>query len=315
MSLKKIASILKTKQDITIVTHISPDGDALGSSFALHEALRCMGIASRVVLTEPLPTYFSFTHWQPTQYTPDMQAETVVALDCGDPKRLGEAEALLSQAQTILMIDHHKTGIPFGDVSFVDPACSATGEIVFSLLSLLQVPLTPETAAALYIAISTDTGGFRFANTTSQTHQIVSRLLTQPFDAAKINRFLYDCVPYAKLKLTALALDSLELYADGKIAVLSITLDMLRQSGAAQEDTEGLTDYTRMVQGVEIGILLKEKDRNEVKISLRSNEYADVSNVAKLFGGGGHYRASGCVISAAIAQAKEQIVAAAAQAL
>lgn len=315
MSIANIASFLKDAQDITILTHISPDGDALGSSFALCAALEGMGKRVKVVLPEPLPAYFSFMNWQPMLYEDGLSVGTLVALDCGDSKRLGATEVLLAQAETVVMLDHHKAGTPFGNLRFVNPASSATGEIIFDLLAALEVPLTPEIASALYVAISTDTGGFRYSNTTPRTHQIIARLLELPFDAARINRFLYDCVPYPKLKLAALALDALTFFENGKIGVIAVSLDMLRQSGAAPEDMDGLTDYTRIVQGVEIGILLKEKGPEEVKISLRSNEYADVSAVATAFSGGGHVRASGCVIHAPLAQATEQIVAAAAKIL
>ncbi len=315
MSIANIASFLKEAQDITILTHISPDGDALGSSFALCAALEDMGKCAKVVLPEPLPAYFSFMDWQPTLYTADVATQTVVALDCGDSKRLGTLETLIDQAETVVMLDHHKAGTPFGDLRFVSPASSATGEIIFDLLAALDVPLTPEIASALYVAISTDTGGFRYSNTTPRTHQIIAKLLELPFDAARINRFLYDCVPYSKLKLTALALDALTFFENGRIGVIAVSLDMLRQSGAVPEDMDGLTDYTRIAQGVEIGILLKEKGPDEVKISLRSNEYADVSAIATSFLGGGHVRASGCVIHAPLAQAKEQMGAAAAKIL
>lgn len=315
MSITKIASFLREVQDVTILTHINPDGDALGSSFAMCAALEGMGKRAKVVLPEPLPDHFAFMDWQPVLYEESMAVQTVVALDCGDSNRLGATEALLERAESVVLLDHHKTGNPFGDLHFVDPARGATGEILFELLDELQVPLTPEIASALYVAISTDTGGFRYSNTTPRTHQIIAKLLEVPFDAARINRFLYDYVPYTKLKLTALALESLEFFHQGKIGVIAVSMDMLRQSGATYADTDGLTDYTRDVQGVEIGILLKEKGPEEIKISLRSNEYADVSAVALEFSGGGHARASACIIHAPLAQAKEQIVAAAAKIL
>lgn len=315
MSIAKIASFLKEAQDITILTHINPDGDALGSSFALCAALEGMGKRVKVVLPEPLPNYFSFMAWQPTLYEDGLTVQTVIALDCGDKNRLGAAGALLEHAETVVMMDHHKAGTPFGDLCFVDPARSATGEIVFDLLCEMNTPLTPEIASALYVAISTDTGGFRYSNTTPRTHQIIAKLLELPFDAARVNRFLYDCIPASQLKLTALALNALTFFEEGKIGVIAISPDMLSQCGATWEDTEGLTNYTRIAQGVEIGILLKEKEPGEVKISLRSNEYADVSAIATAFSGGGHVRASGCVIHATLAQATEQIVAAAAKIL
>lgn len=218
MSIANIASFLKDAQDITILTHISPDGDALGSSFALCAALEGMGKRVKVVLPEPLPAYFSFMNWQPMLYEDGLSVGTLVALDCGDSKRLGATEVLLAQAETVVMLDHHKAGTPFGNLRFVNPASSATGEIIFDLLAALEVPLTPEIASALYVAISTDTGGFRYSNTTPRTHQIIARLLELPFDAARINRFLYDCVPYPKLKLAALALDALTFFENGKIA-------------------------------------------------------------------------------------------------
>lgn len=309
MNIKSLASALREKSDITILTHISPDGDALGSSFALCAALRQCGKSARVVLPEPLPDRFAFTNWTPVLFEENMQVQTVVVLDCGDSKRLGTVEALLSRAESVFLLDHHQIGKPFGQHTLVEPNRAATGELVFDLLCEWSITFTAEIAAALYIAISTDTGGFRYSNTTSDTHRIIAKLLEVPFDAAAVNRYLYDYVSPARLKLTAAALHTLEFAANGKIGLISVSDDMIRQCGGTWEDADGLTDYTRIAHGVEIGILLKEKEPGITKISLRSNEYADVSAIAATFSGGGHIRAAGCVIHASLAQAKEQITA------
>lgn len=315
MSMKSLASALCEKSDVTILTHISPDGDALGSSFALCAALRQCGKSARVVLPEPLPGRFAFTNWAPVLFEENMSVQTVVVLDCGDSKRLGTAEALLSRAESVFLLDHHQIGKPFGQYTLVEPNRAATGELVFDLLCEWSITFTAEIATALYIAISTDTGGFRYSNTTSDTHQIIAKLLETPFDAAAVNRYLYDYVSPARLKLTAAALHALEFAANGKIGLISVSDDMIRQCGGTWEDADGLTDYTRIAHGVEIGILLKEKEPGITKISLRSNEYADVSAIAAMFSGGGHIRAAGCVIHASLAQAKEQITAVAAKLL
>lgn len=315
MNMKAFASALREKSDITILTHINPDGDALGSSFALCAALRQCGKRARVVLPEPLPDRFAFTHWSPILFEETMEIQTVVVLDCGDSKRLGTAEALLNRAESVFLLDHHQTGKPFGDYTLVEPTRAATGELVFELLCDLNITFTAEIATALYIAISTDTGGFRYSNTTSDTHQIIAKLLETPFDAAAINRYLYDYVSPARLKLTAAALHTLEFAANGKISLIAVSDDMIRQCGGTWEDADGLTDYTRIARGVEIGILLKEKEPGITKISLRSNEYADVSAIAATFSGGGHIRAAGCVIHASLAEAKKQIITVAAKLL
>ncbi len=311
MTLEKIGEVIKTGIHIGILPHIDGDGDCIGSSFALLLALKKLGKNAKVVVEEDIPPVYSFL---PGQYTKsdELSAEDtfdmIICLDSGDEGRIKDRLHLLHNSKVTVNIDHHITNTKFAQHNYVDPDSAATGEIIYDLIRLLGIEIDREIAANLYVAIATDTGGFRYSNTTSRTHHIVANLLQADIDIASINRKVFETVTLSKLKLLSDAANRIELYGDGKIAFIALTREFIKEAGANDDDTDGLASLPRTVEGVEVGILLTEKEPQKVKVSFRSNEYVDVSEIASLFGGGGHMRASGCTLKTDMKTAKAKVL-------
>lgn len=309
MHIEDIANLLIKHSEFNIFTHIDPDGDGLGSCFALKYALEALGKRVRVILPSPLPRMYSFTGWQPVVYTHDMSISGVaISLDSSDVERLGIVHELYFSVPTTYNIDHHKTNTEFAKINYVEKDSSSTGEIIYKLITAMGVAFDKSIAQAVYIAILTDTGGFKYSNTTSFTHYATGKLLESGIDMAYINRKIYETQPLRRLHLQAEAIKRIELFANGKLALITMPCELLESYDATEDDTDGLSTIPRSIESVEVGVLLKEYAKGKVKLSLRSNEYIDVAEVALGFGGGGHKRAAGCTIHASLDAAKQQIV-------
>ncbi|HHY90558.1 MAG TPA: bifunctional oligoribonuclease/PAP phosphatase NrnA, partial [Clostridiales bacterium] len=244
-----------------------------------------------------------------THVNKEFIADLIITVDCSDITRLGNRAHYLEQSKKVVNIDHHITNTYFAQHNLVVSDAAATGEIVYLLLQEMDVSITKDTATCLYVALSTDTGSFRYDNTTAGTHRIAAELLEYGIDLNFITTELYQNKPLSKVKLLKEALNSLEIYYSGQVAILSITNQMLKETGAA-EDTDGLIEFARDIVGVKVGILIKELGHSEIKVGFRSKDNRiDVSEIAAQFGGGGHRKASGCTIHDTLQNAKEQVVA------
>lgn len=289
--LKKISD----KRKILILTHINPDGDALGSASAFKLILEKAGKEAVVLLSSPLPEslkifgdYFSFGDT-------DFSYDLAVSVDTGDIDRLGDLKKYF-KGET-LNIDHHKSNTNFADVNFVDPSASATGEIIARLSKAMNIVPDAEIASALYGAILTDTGGFMFSNTTEETHKIAGKLISLGASFYNLNKKLMLEKDYKRQYLTAKCIENMEFFENGKISVITITNEYAKHNDIKEEDLNGLAQLPRTVSGVEVGVLISEVNKGTVKVSLRSDEIVDVSEIAEKFGGGGHIRASGIRIA------------------
>jgi len=314
-SLKEIAAELRRVKRPVLAGHVMPDGDSIGSTLALGLILEKLGVAATLVSQDEIPANYRFlpgTDRIHVGRVPDGHYDALIALDCSVPDRLGPAVMpLLSQPGIrVINLDHHLSAIPFADLSYVDPAAAAVGEIVFDLAELLKVALTPEIAACLYTAILTDTGSFRYENTGPDTHRRVARLIEHGIDVAAISTKIYDERPVAVIRLLHLVLGTLRLSKCGRIAWLKLTRSMEAASGSGQADAENLINYTRTIKGVEVGLLFREMPDNQIKVGFRSKRRIDVSQLAAAFGGGGHPRAAGCTLPGSLAEVEMQVVAA-----
>ena len=292
-----------------ILIHDKPDGDALGSGTALALFLAKLGKRSAVLSPSAIPERLAFVKSPDVMYfeqnVPEEYAyEAVITADVASTSLLCGLEAVLSRGVDIV-IDHHRVNTVDAPVKYVDENAAATGEIIFSLCSMYAMVMHNnvfDTAlcSALYTAISSDTGCFRYGNTTAETLDIASKLMSVGIPAEEINRRLFDTKTLAQIRTEQLAYQKLALYHDNRLALIVIDCKELEEIGASEEDTDTLSQLARMIVGVQIGVLMREKCYPDGKIgykfSVRSNVDTDVSALCAVFNGGGHKKAAGCTI-------------------
>ena len=294
-TLSKVAEHLLNARNIVILPHISVDGDALGASLALGLALKNMNKQVDVLIEEEVPSNLDFLPgFELIKQNSQKTYDVALNIDNGDIARLGLREPYFQNAQIKLSIDHHATNHVEADYSYVDIKASATGEIVYDLiLTYLKGSLNKDIALCLYTAIVTDTGGFRYTNTTPRTLEISADLLRFDLDFSNVMKKVFDMVSHTKLNLMKQTMNSLRLIEDGKLAVSYLTYEDIQKYSARSDDFEGLVNIGRNLEGVEVSIFLREDTKEHFKGSLRSNNYVDVAFIAEKFNGGGHKRAAG----------------------
>jgi len=293
--LEAIAKVLSKAGSVAILPHLNVDGDALGASLALALALSSNHCQAHVLIEEDVPATLDFLPGlELIKRSPEGRYQVALNMDNGDINRLGERQAVYQDAEMRLSVDHHATNKVEADISYVDTGAAATVEIIYRLLTeYMGIPVTKDIALCLYTAIITDTGGFRFSNTTPETMVIAGELMKTGIDFTNANKKVFDRISYAKLFLMKQTMNSLKLLLDGKLAVSYLRWDDLSSFNAKLEDSEGLVNIGRNLEGVEVSLFLREEKPGNFKGSLRSNEYVDVSKIAEKFGGGGHKRAAG----------------------
>ncbi len=309
--LQHIAGLIKEKDGFTVITHVSPDGDALGSSLALYAALLQMGKHAQVVCQDEVPRAYRFLPRAEAVLLPEnaLQTEYAISVDCADKQRLGTAAALFDAAKETANIDHHGTNIGFAVRNAVNAKAAAAGEMIAALLSMLPVAVDEAIATCLYTAIMTDTGNFAYNNTKPETLRTAAALLAAGADNTDIHRRIYATVPFAKQKLLGKALAAMQLYADGKICMTGLTLADFAACHAEKPDSDGIVERLRDIEGVEIAVFIREQEAGVYKISMRSKMAADVSRVAGELGGGGHKHAAGGTVYGTLAQTEEKTLA------
>ena len=298
--LQAIANALREHERFLVVTHENPDGDALGSLLAVTIALRSLGkdVVMYLPAGAPLPREYGFMSLGDLVREPPVDAteRVLVAVDCASEQRIGDPEAIARAALT-LDIDHHHDNTRFGDVNLIVPDASSTGEVLRDVFAELDVALTPELAEPLYIALVTDTGRFQYSNTTPKSLRLAAELVDAGADVHAVFQQVYECVEFAKLKLLARVLERAEVLEGGRIVVSHLLRTDFADVGAAEPYSEGLIDYLRGVEGVELAVFIRElmgPGAHGHKGSLRSSiDELDVSAIARRFGGGGHRQAAG----------------------
>ncbi len=301
-----VKSILESNS-IMIFPHVIPDGDTIGCASALKRAFTKIGKKAQVIDEKDIPDYLKFLtqdyeDWEEFQQD---QPDLCIAVDCSDLGRLGERKDFFLTGKRTVNIDHHPTNTCFADLNYIDDKASATGEIIFDLLKGLNIQFDPFIAEAIYSAISTDTGSFKYTNTSTKSHLVAAELIDMGVDLNEVSVELYQNTRLEKIRLEAEVLETLEIICDGKVASAYATEDMLKKTGATMNETEGFIELLRNIQGVEVAIFFKETQTKEIKIGFRAKQYADVSKIAMKFGGGGHVKAAGCTINDSLDQAKK----------
>ena len=282
-----------------VVSHVNPDGDAIGSSLALCEALKSMGKKVHMFTDGSIPIHISFL-WDDS-FIPDKPLEeydVFVALDSGSKDRFSSFDNLFDTAKTTLCIDHHVTNtFNYADINYVEGDASSTGEIMYELIkNVLEIPMTKRIAEYLYCAIATDCGTFKYSCTSAKTHRVVAELMEAGIDVNYLSNYLFDYKTINQIKLYSEGANNLRLYEDGKIALTFVDYKFLDEIGVTFDDADYLVTMPRTVLGCEVGVYLKVKNDNEIKVSYRSNDYVDVSVLAMELGGGGHKKAAGATV-------------------
>lgn len=305
-----MAEELRKAPKVALFSHVSPDGDCIGSMLGIGLALEKLGKEVYFYNPDPIPRNLSFLPGVNRIQTtlPNPFPQTLFFVDCSDLQRVNLRQEQIPEGSIVLNLDHHVSNQNFGSVNWVDTEASASGEVVFELIRELQIELTQGIATNLYTAILTDTGSFQYNSTTAKTHRIAAELLECGISLVKIHNQIFDQKPLAKVKLLQHALNHLRLSADGKCAIMSLRMKDFAESGAEESLSEGLIDHARSIQGVEVAILLKEIDVRKVRVGLRSNLWFNVNELAARFGGGGHKRAAGCTLEATIEEAEQVLI-------
>lgn len=306
VTVRQAADRLLAAEDIQILLHQYPDGDTIGSGYALAMALTVLGKRVRVDCCDAIPEKYDYITESIT--FPAFSPRFVCAVDVADPKLLGALAEVGHGAQ--LCIDHHATNVEYAEELLLDVTCGATTMIVREVIAALSVPLTVDMANALYTGLATDTGCFKYENTNSAAHRLAAELVECGASYARINERMFDRKSRARLELERRALDSMQFPFEGRCAVITITNAMMQAAGAGENDMEGLAPIPRQVEGVWVGVTMREKADGSFKVSLRTGEQADASAIAARLGGGGHKRAAGCAVAGGQADAVAAVLAA-----
>jgi phosphoesterase RecJ-like protein len=308
----EIGRALRDHQRFAVLSHVRPDGDALGSQLALALSLQALGKTVRVWNEDGILEKYSFLPHAKLLTKPPAAKEDVdlvVALDTAVQTRLGTALDAVGSAKMMVNIDHHPSNPAYGDLVYVDPASPATGQILFELIADQKLPLTKEVAENLYVAISTDTGSFQYPNTTARTFEIAAELIRIGVDVGRVSQLLYENYPRRRIELLRELLGTMRFEGKGRVASFSLSLEMAKRLGVLPEDNEGLIDHLRAIRGVIVAVFFEELPDGKVRVSMRSkSEKADVCAICMRFGGGGHTLAAGARVRGTLAEVEQKVL-------
>ncbi|MBR4622904.1 MAG: bifunctional oligoribonuclease/PAP phosphatase NrnA [Ruminococcus sp.] len=291
----------------TILTHKSPDGDTLGAGFALCAYLRKMGKKANVLNSDGFPDRYSFLY--EGYFDMGFDEQCVIAVDIADTTLLGAGLARYTEPKSIdLCIDHHISNKYYAKYSYVDSTASAACLILYQLFKELGRPINDLIAKCLYTGIATDTGCFKYENTVPQAHLAAAELMQFNIGFASVNRKMFDIKSRARLRAEIIATNSIEYSFGGKCAVISLTTEMMESFGIEPAEFEGISSIPLTVEGVEIGITIRQRHENVFKLSVRTTEKIDASGFCRQFGGGGHIRAAGCEITGTLEEVKKTVI-------
>jgi len=293
--LHNIATIVERGKIFFLASHKEPDGDAIGSLLALGEALILSGKEVVLFNEGPIPDSMAFLVGSERivdRFNPESEFDAFFVLDCGTLERLGGISSSMCNIKPLINIDHHENNSQFGDVNLVDTNSSSVGEIIYRLIQVAGLPMSKNIAENLFVALQTDTGSFRYGNTTKEAFTIAGEMVGWGINPWKISRRVMDEYSLNKLRLLELTLKTIEIFHAGKVGLITITQQMFSKAKADNFDSERFVDYPRFISGVEIGVLIKELGKDYYKFSLRSNDWVNVADLAYHFGGGGHPKAA-----------------------
>jgi phosphoesterase RecJ-like protein len=316
---QQIIDQLYKSRSILVVSHTNPDGDAIGALLAAGLAFKAMGKKVHIVNESVIPAVYRFlpsirsiSHRMAAGETFD----TVVVLDCGSLERVGTLISRIQAAPVIINIDHHMTNTQFGHLHLIDPEACATSELIYRIIKRLKIEFTCPIATAIYTGILTDTGSFRFSNTNQAAFAICAEMIAAGADPYDVAQHVYGHYSLGRIKLLNLALDSLEISPNGKMSIMTLTQRMLKMTGTQAEDIDGIINYARRIEDVQVAVLIHETEkksktpgrgRRDFHVSLRSDGDINVADIASRFGGGGHANAAGFSVVSTLAEIKAKM--------
>lgn len=309
MILDNIKQEIEKANTIIILTHEMPDGDAVGSSLAMYIALKRMGKDVDLIIAD-CPRIFDFLPCSKEIKTKGRyeQYDLAIALDCSDIKRLNGFSAYFENAKTRIEIDHHGSNTMFADYNFVNPVAPACTQILVTVLEYIGAEIDKGIGTCILAGIITDTGGFKYSGVTAETFEFVAELLNKGVNVSEVYKRVLQIISKASFELKRKAMNRLEFLENGKITFTYITLEDMKTANAGPGDHEGIVEQGRDIEGVEVSVFLRETEKGDYKVSMRSNEYVNVADVSLMLGGGGHPQAAGCNIALPLEQAKEKII-------
>ena len=309
---EQIGQALRENQRFAVLSHVRPDGDALGSQLALGLSLKQLGKDVRIWNEDGMLEKYSFLPSANLLTKPPADPEDVdvaIALDTAIQNRLGTALPAVRSAKVWINIDHHPSNPGYGDLVQIDPKAPATGEILFELIKSEKLPIDAAIAENLYVAISTDTGSFQYPNTTARTLEIAAELIRAGVDVGRVSQLTYENYPRRRVELLRDLLGTMRFDANDRVASFSLSLATAKKLGVLPEDNEGLIDHLRAIRGVIVAVFFEELPDGKVRVSMRSkNEKVNVCAICEKFGGGGHVLAAGARVRGTLAEVEKKIL-------
>ncbi|MDD5130107.1 MAG: bifunctional oligoribonuclease/PAP phosphatase NrnA [Candidatus Omnitrophica bacterium] len=315
MGLSKICRSIKKYNNFLIAAHTSPEGDALGAQLGFYNIIKKLGKQATIVSDDRLPYGYDFLPGAKIIRRLDKESayikfDCLVVLDCADLKRTGRVYELNHDNKPVLNIDHHISNQSFGDVNWVDARASSCSEMIYKLHKRLHLAMDRDTALVLYTGIMTDTGSFRYSNTSSSTFRAAAELLKFGINVAQVYRYTYENIPPAEAKLLLKFLSKIKFFADGRLAVFQIDQKITKAKTSGVDLADQCLTFGRTIKGVEVVALFKKNlgPKFQVRVNLRSQGAVDVNKVAAFFGGGGHRTAAGCTVSGNLLSVRRKVI-------
>jgi len=316
MSQNEVCASIKKYNNFLITVHTSPEGDALGAELGFYNLIKKLGKTGTIINEDKLPYGYDFLPGSKlirllNKSSKNVDFDCFAVLDCADLKRTGDVYKLNKDKKPVLNIDHHISNRNFGDINWVDPNASSCSEMVYKLHKKLQLPMDKDTAVALYTGIMTDTGSFRYSNTSSYTLKVASELLKFGIDVARVYRATYENIPPSDVKLLLKLLPKIEFYSQGRIVGFQIRKELFKDTKPCVDLADLALSFGRSIKGVEVVVLFKENlgENNQVRVNLRSQGKVDVNQIAAFFEGGGHKSAAGCTLTGQIKEVAKKVIA------
>ncbi len=312
--LAEMAAALRAADRIAVTSHTNPDGDAVGSMLAVYHLLRAMGKSTITLVNEhPVPRIYQ---WLPgaelvrtsASMQGDLDADLVVIVDAATTVRIGTVADRIPQGAKLMVFDHHIEERSSGHWTFLDSGRSSVGEILFDLFAAASVPISADAAVCLYVSIATDTGGFRYSNTSPRSHRMAAALIECGIDIGDVSARVFETMSPAKSELLKRVLERMRREADGRLAYTMLTLKDMREASARGEDVDGLINFARNIEGVEVGILFRESDPQTTKVSFRSRPPFNCAEFLEPLGGGGHAAAAGVTLPMPLAAVRKLVL-------